>query len=410
VDAIAIGTTNLFVASDNFSGSGTITKLMTTGAGQADPGWDPGHFECFIGNYFDKPIRSLAANGESLYVAGDFQRISGGTGSVPQAGLVKLSAFGTGDPDLQWNPSGDYGVRALTLDNTNLYVGGMSGLVRVSATGTGDADPGWHPDLVGGYVDIMALSGTNLFVGGWVTTASGLTNATLVRLSTTSPGAVDSTWNPNPHNSDYLSPSVLALAANGENVYLVGDFDTIWGETRYGFAFLPVADAPEMAQGPNSTIFIRRNPMDGSEVTHFRITEIRGGNLYLSKSLRPVKANEFITMEEGGAGLRLIGAGVMSVTAASALSPTPDGTGGAETQLVLAGEPGTCLLRFVAGEGLMLLGLPGRSYLIEYTEDLQSPINWLRLTNAISTGDSTSVPGTWPLKKANCFYRALLLP
>jgi len=415
VDAFAIETTNLFVASSSFPGSETITKLSTIGTGETDSNWNPGVFECFsCGGFGDKLVRSLAVDASNVYVGGDFDAINAGAiGSIERRGLAKLSATGSGTPDLLWDPALGSGVRVLTLADTNLYAGGLLGLARVSTLGTGVTDPGWQPDLVSGSVTVMALSGTNLFAGGSVTTASGLTNAPLVRLSTSGPGTIEPSWNPNPHRSDYPSANVnlAGLAANGMDVYVVGDFDTIGGATRSGFAYLPVAEAPVISQAAGSTIFISRNPLDGPEVTHFRLTEVLGGSLYLSSSLTAIGATDFITVDQGEAGLRFIGdGGARSITAVSALNPTPDGAGNATTTLVLTGESGSCLLQFSLNDGLTLLGIAGRAYQIQYAENLSPPINWLPLTVVTPSGNTVMVPGTRPGNKAACFYRATLVP
>src|SRR5207245_8137812 len=129
------------------------------------------------------------------------------------------------------------------------------------------------------------------------------------------------------------------------------------------------------------TIAISRNQLDGPEVTHFGVTEVLGGSMYLASSLAAVKATDFITVDQGEAGLRFIGdGGARSITAVSAVNPAPDGAGSATTTLVLTGESGSSLLRFSMNEGLTLLGIAGRADQIQYAENLSPPINWLPLT------------------------------
>ena len=332
VDAIAIVTTNVFVASSGFTGE-TVLKLSAFGAGEADPDWNAGQFECFSCPSSGPIVWALAADAASVYVAGEFDTIQSGADSIARSGLVKLSATGTGLADRQWDPSPDGVVYALALDSTNLYVAGRfaqiggqnrTGLARVSTAGTGVADPGWSPDLTGGYVQVLALNGTNLCASGSISSASGLSNAPLVRLSTSGSGAVDSSWNPNPHNSDSQSGTVLGLAEHGADVYVVGEFDTIAGETRHGFAFLPVADAPSVVQDP-AGLMILRNPGDGPEVTYFRITGLVGVALFQNDGVTPINANDFISVEQGSAGLVYTSTG--TVTVVSALNNTPAGAG-----------------------------------------------------------------------------------
>src|SRR5207249_10534482 len=65
-------------------------------------------------------------------------------------------------------------------------------------------------------------------------------------------------------------------------------------ETRYGLAFLPVADAPNISQDPVG-LLILRNARDGPEVTHFRITGLDGVSLFQSDGVTPIHVEDFIT-------------------------------------------------------------------------------------------------------------------
>jgi WD40 repeat protein len=72
-----------------------------------------------------------------------------------------------------------------------------------------------------------------------------------------------------------------------------------------------VADTPtvtntyteENVQTINGLV-ISRNEADGEEVTHFKITNIRFGTLYQNDGITPIKPNDFITVEQGQAGLK----------------------------------------------------------------------------------------------------------
>ena len=61
----------------------------------------------------------------------------------------------------------------------------------------------------------------------------------------------------------------------------------------------------QLPDGTNVTqLTIRRNPLDGAEVTHFQITSIVGGTLYQQDGVTAIAADSFITVAQGGAGLR----------------------------------------------------------------------------------------------------------
>ncbi|MFT5697762.1 MAG: hypothetical protein ACI8ZB_000616 [Desulforhopalus sp.] len=71
-----------------------------------------------------------------------------------------------------------------------------------------------------------------------------------------------------------------------------------------------VADAPivstvgTLASTPSDPIYITASDADGAEITHFQITEISDGELYLNDGLlTPVSENDFISLSDGTAGL-----------------------------------------------------------------------------------------------------------
>ncbi|TKB11846.1 cadherin-like domain-containing protein [Desulforhopalus sp. IMCC35007] len=70
-----------------------------------------------------------------------------------------------------------------------------------------------------------------------------------------------------------------------------------------------VADAPVVSSvatftaTPSDPIYVTPSSADGAEVTHFKITEITNGKLYLSDGVTPVIENDFITVADGSSGL-----------------------------------------------------------------------------------------------------------
>ncbi len=73
----------------------------------------------------------------------------------------------------------------------------------------------------------------------------------------------------------------------------------------------PVADTPSITDATTlknhqttSGLVISRNPVDGPEVTHFKITAISGGTLYQNDGITPINDGQFITFAQGHAGLR----------------------------------------------------------------------------------------------------------
>jgi hypothetical protein len=74
----------------------------------------------------------------------------------------------------------------------------------------------------------------------------------------------------------------------------------------------PVADTPTYKGGDASGVvqtkpgglIVLRNPVDGDEVTHFQITNIKNGTLYYADGTTVVEDGTFITAEQGLQGLR----------------------------------------------------------------------------------------------------------
>src|SRR5439155_14196730 len=84
----------------------------------------------------------------------------------------------------------------------------------------------WAP-AANGIVRALAVTGTNLIVGGSFTRVNGHTNNVLAKLDTSISDAVDPSWNPVTN----LSAVVHALAVGGTNVYVGGLNLGIGGES-----------------------------------------------------------------------------------------------------------------------------------------------------------------------------------
>ena len=53
-----------------------------------------------------------------------------------------------------------------------------------------------------------------------------------------------------------------------------------------------------------SGLVVTRNPLDGAQVTHFKITGITNGTLFQNDGTTPIAGNSFITVAQGNAGLK----------------------------------------------------------------------------------------------------------
>jgi hypothetical protein len=216
-----------------------LAKLSTTGSDKADAAWNPNANAGAV-------IYSIAGNGPDIFVGGYFTSIGGAS----RIGLAKLQSGGNGGVDTNWvaNLDGAGYVQTLALDGTNLYVAGSfstvkgvgnnKSLARVSATGSGAVDGTWNPNAQGGFfpgeppsIYALAVNETNVFVAGSFNTIGGISRYGIAKLTAAS-GAAVSAWNPVPDNG------VSVLMASGTNLYVSGGFETIGGQARHNLARL----------------------------------------------------------------------------------------------------------------------------------------------------------------------------
>jgi hypothetical protein len=233
-----------------------LARLSVSGTGLADATWDPSPVGIGVSNL------ALDEAGGNLYVQGGFNHIGG----QDRKTLAKVSTSGAGAADPAWNPvphilcaGGDCGrVDALALDgNGSLFIGGyftqISGqpvtmLAKLSTT-TGAADPVWAPACNGEIVALTVDSG-NVFAAGVFNAIGGQTIGALAKLAATGAGAVDPNWHPIGFTQQFFIPGVVSnnqvyvLVPDGHgNVDTGGAFVAAGGQTKTGFAVLAESGA-----------------------------------------------------------------------------------------------------------------------------------------------------------------------
>jgi len=114
------------------------------------------------------------------------------------------------------------------------------------------------------------------------------------------------TFNPAANVNDDVS-LVVQIADGGEDASVtVGGLIDIAG--------VPVGDTPVASDitttmnVPSDRIVLDRNPDDGPEVTHFRISGITNGSVTLGNGTTPVSDGDYITVAQGQQGLRFLSA------------------------------------------------------------------------------------------------------
>jgi len=103
--------------------------------------------------------------------------------------------------------------------------------------------------------------------------------------------------------SNRFGASTITVTVKGKDVQSRAD--------TFVLTVNPVAHTPSVTNatttGNTQTtagLVISRNPVDGAEVTHFKITSIQNGTLFKTDSTTQINKNDFITLAEGQAGLK----------------------------------------------------------------------------------------------------------
>lgn len=215
-----------------------LAKLSTTGAGDADPTWDPEP---------DNGVTSLALGpSQSLYVAGYFTHLQ----STARSFIGRVETIDTGVADA-WNPDADGIVQALQLDSSGaVYVAGSFDSVgghnlptiAKLAPDTGNADPDWivPSQTIVGAANALAVADGYLYLGGQFTSLQGTPVSNLARLDTAT-GTLDPAFLPALlPDQNHLENQVLALYAGPtQTIYVGGQFDRVGTTITTGFAVFP---------------------------------------------------------------------------------------------------------------------------------------------------------------------------
>lgn len=121
------------------------------------------------------------------------------------------------------------------------------------------------------------------------------------------------------------------------------------GESTVTIDVSPVADTPGVTNSATQEdvqtttgLVISRNPVDGAEVTHFKITSISNGTLFQNDGVTPITNGQFITFAQGAAGLRFtpapnfVGNGSFNVQASITFADSGIGGGTATAIIVVS--------------------------------------------------------------------------
>ena len=378
---------NVFVVGEfgvvNGTARGGFAKIRIGSSDALDTLWDPASAE----ESFAGRIDALVLHDDHLYVSGfSFSR-----------GLLRLPLDGTGAPDPNWPVDQPGRSKDLLVDGGFLYVANDSVARLDLASGTVDAS--WSPDASSVFSDFssLAISGSHLYVGGEILGAGADDDIFHLLRFSLAGGVLDTTWKPNPggpisslaQNGSYLyaagefrivagaprrrlarfsfpeatldlgwnpgaDRAASTLAIDGDNLYLGGAFTEVASERRGGVAMIPQVGAPVIAQDPASLrIQISRNENDGEEVTHFQISSVVGGTLFLPDGVRALRSGDFVGVAAGLEGLvfQPDGSGLPpSVSATSALGDLPRSAAGTPSSLPVNTDLPSATVKFEFGD------------------------------------------------------------
>lgn len=182
------------------------------------------------GNGVDGPVAALAVSGDDLYVGGNFTRVN--VGASIDANYVARWSGGA------WSTLGSDGgngvgavVRALTMSEGDLIVGGDFTIVNLGAPVTANRIARWNGSNwsalgsnggngVNDQVFAIAASGGHLYVGGRFTQAnvgSGLLASRIARWD-------GSSWSALGSGSEGVNSDVLGVLVSGGDVLVAGGF------------------------------------------------------------------------------------------------------------------------------------------------------------------------------------------
>jgi hypothetical protein len=154
------------------------------------------------------------------------------------------------------------------------------------------------------------------------------------------------------------------------------------GPATVTFASLAVADTPSVTNATTnantqttSGLVISRNPADGAEVTHFKITAITGGLLFKNDGVTPINNGDFITFAEGNAGLKFTPGTVNgSFLVQASTSASDAGLGGGTVQATIIINPLGGVIRFSSANYNVAEGAGFRTITVERSVDTSQAV------------------------------------
>jgi ELWxxDGT repeat protein len=184
---------------------------------------------------------------------------------------------------------------------------------------------------VDGTVDsfvVQAVSSGTLKIGTSALTATPFAGGSNDRINST----LNAYWTPAANANGNAIAALTVLAQ--DDLALTSIFPITASVTVSAVTDTPSVTNAATDEDVQSTsgLVISRNAVDGSEVTHFKITSITGGSLFQNDGTTTISDNEFITFAQANAGLKftptLNSSGTGQVTVQASVTNVNGGLGG----------------------------------------------------------------------------------
>lgn len=186
------------------------------------------------------PVSTIFATDTAIYAGGNFTT----AGAAAHAKMVALNPTnGAALAGFTANVTAGSEVQKIVASGTNLYLAG--GFTQINGTARGflasvnestGVVQAWNPNASGS-CRALAMVGSKLYVGGVFNSISGVPRSRLAALDPLAAAATATSWAP-----AITGGQVGALAVFGSTVFIGGEFTTVEGSPRMGFAALNDSD------------------------------------------------------------------------------------------------------------------------------------------------------------------------